>query len=151
MTELSALLSGHLPAGVYRWRPEEAPGDDPCCDGAADLAHGAGWSLADVAAGETACKADALAAVGVALRFPGTYGRNLDALVDLLDDLAVPTLLRWSGWQPLAAADPGTFAVLLQIFTERADDPLSPPFAVLLVDDLAVPDDLPGRDLPLLA
>ncbi|GGD18560.1 barstar family protein [Nocardioides daphniae] len=126
MSGLAPLLARRHPAGVYRW---EAAYD---VDQVASVVHAAHWSFHHVDGVAAATKRELLAALGVALEFPATYGQNLDALADLLDDLAGPTLLLWDEWGLLAREDERTFATLLQIFSERADDAVRPPFAVLL-------------------
>lgn len=126
MSGLAPLLAGQRPAGVYRWR---------AAFDAADLAvvvEAAGWSLRCVDGVTAQTKAEFLAAVGRALQFPDTYGQNLDALADLLDDLPGPTVLLWDAWNLLAVTEPRTFATLVRLFGDRCADPVRPPFTVLL-------------------
>lgn len=125
MSDLDRLLSGDLATGVHRWRPTTPPVE------LAERVAAAGWRPARVEGGRS--KADVLAAVGEALALPETYGHNFDALADLLDDLAAPTVLLWQGWGLLAEADPRTFATLVTIFGERGGDPVRPAFELLLV------------------
>lgn len=126
MSGLAPLLAGRHPAGVYRWKFTFG------VDEVAGVVRAADWSFHVVDGIAAQTKAEFLAAVGVALGFPETYGRNLDALADLLDDLTAPTLLLWEEWGTLARSDERAFAALMTIFSERAEDPVRPPFAVLL-------------------
>lgn len=83
-------------------------------------------------------KDDAIARIANALRFPGWFGGNWDALADSLGDLSwlpasgyVLLLVNADGWR---AADPGAFATLADLLEEvaarRAADRV--PFWVLL-------------------
>lgn len=126
MNDLASLLDGRRAPGVHRWHDEVA------LEELAAVVSVAGWSLAVVEGREAPSKATFLAAVGCALRFPETYGQNLDALADLLDDLPTPTVLLWEEWGTLARVEPRTFAALLGIFTERSADLDRPGFVVLL-------------------
>lgn len=129
MSDLASLLDGRRPPGVHRWNDEMDP------DELAAVVSVAGWSLGVVDGHRTPSKATFLAAAGRALRFPETYGQNLDALADLLDDLPAPTVLLWEGWGVLARDEPRTFSAVAQIFAERSADPGRPGFVVLLRGD----------------
>lgn len=135
---VAAWLAGEEPAAVRR-------GEAGDVAALADAVQAAGWTLAHVDGAETATKSDFLSAVGVALAFPETYGRNLDAFADLLDDLPGATLLLWQRWGTLATADPRTFSVVVRLLAERAADRVRPPFAVLLSGP---GPQVPGVDLP---
>ncbi len=67
---LSELLAGELPAGVYRWRRDYAPGIE---DELRAAAVEAGWAFAPVWG--TATKDEALEGIGAALGFGEHYGR----------------------------------------------------------------------------
>ena len=54
--------------------------------------------------GAVKTKADLHAALAAALRFPAWYGNNLDALHDLLTDIAADTTLRLENWADAEAA-----------------------------------------------
>lgn len=136
MDDVASVLAGSLPAAVYRWRP-------------GGLEAGDRWQVRHLDGTRAATKAALLAAVGEALSFPSTYGHNLDALADLLDDLAEPTVLVWDSWAALAREDPRTFRVLLEILAERCADGARAPFVVLLAEDEGGPD-LSPKGVPLL-
>lgn len=124
MSGLAALLAGHVEAGVWRWAGAAEP---------ADVRHTveyAGWRFGHVDGWTLESKPEVLAAVAEALEFPAYFGKNLDALVDCLRDVAEPTVLLWDGWSPFARSDEHSFRAVLEIAGERAAAP--PPFAVLL-------------------
>lgn len=129
MTALAALLAGERPAAVLRWGGARAVED------VVATAYAAGWDPRHLEGERARDKAGFLAEVGRALGFPATYGHNLDALADLLDDLGARTLLVWDDWHLLAETDPRTFAVVVELLGERCADPGRPAFAVLLRGD----------------
>lgn len=90
---------------------------------------GRGWHVAVVSG--TTSKPDALDAIAAALDFPTHFGRNLDALWDALTDLAAPTALVWTGWEPLAVHAPDDWCGLLAVLKARADADGHPPFAAV--------------------
>jgi hypothetical protein len=94
-----------------------------------------------VAVGPAAGKEEMLASFAEALRFPEWFGRNYDALADLLHDTAYVhgTVVLWRGWALLAQADPDAFAAFLDLLSERA---AQPGFGVLL-HGAGPPVDLP--------
>jgi len=69
-----------------------------------------------------------------ALGLPGWFGRNLDALDEVLGDLADPTAVVLVGWTAYARAQPERWAGLLRVLGERADVGATP-FVVLLTDE----------------
>lgn len=66
-------------------------------------------------------RAAVLAEIGRALRFPGYYGRNLDALEECLTDLSwLPegeVVLVWDGDQLLHRSDPAGYASVVEVLT----------------------------------
>ncbi len=88
-----------------------------------------GWHVALVS-GATS-QAEALDAVGAALRFPDYYGRNLDALYDCLTDLTQPTALIWVGWEPLAVHNPAEWAKVVAVLNQRVTASGLQPFSVV--------------------
>ncbi|MGN0064026.1 MAG: barstar family protein [Nocardioides sp.] len=129
MSGLAALLAGRVPCEVVRWTSAYE------ADEVAHVVTHAGWEFSHVdgwLVGDT--KDDVLAALGTALGFAPTYGRNLDALADSLRDLSDEggRVLLWDGWSVLARADERVFRLVVEILGERAGDPGATPFAVLL-------------------
>jgi RNAse (barnase) inhibitor barstar len=55
-----------------------------------------------------------------ALRLPGWFGRNLDALDEALGDLVRPTALVLARWTAYARARPGRWGRLLRVLEARA-------------------------------
>ncbi|NNG18547.1 barstar family protein [Naumannella sp. ID2617S] len=90
-----------------------------------------GWRIGELHSGRDTGVRALLTEIGRVLEFPDYYGRNLDALDECLADLPVPSVLVWSGWQGFAVSEPRVWAVLLELWTARAEHP--PAFAVLLV------------------
>ncbi|GAB3875697.1 hypothetical protein GCM10029964_020540 [Kibdelosporangium lantanae] len=63
-------------------------------------------------------KLQMLDALAVALHFPAYFGRNLDALNDLVNDLPPGDhTLTWRHPEPLAKADPDAYEQILDILT----------------------------------
>jgi RNAse (barnase) inhibitor barstar len=113
MSGLAGILAGHHAPGVYRWH---------AAFGAADVRHTvehAGWRFARVDGIGVEDKAALMDAFGAALQAPDHYGRNLDALNDVLRDVDGRLLLLWDEWGPLARADRGTFDAVTHLFSER--------------------------------
>ncbi|WP_224386278.1 barstar family protein [Pseudonocardia sp. ICBG1293] len=98
--------------------PRESAGTGPAVDAARGRVGDPG--VVAVVAG-VADRAAVLSAFGRALGFPGYYGHNLDALADCLGDLswlpAGPVEIVLADG-PLAAADPGTHAAVLDVLAE---------------------------------
>jgi RNAse (barnase) inhibitor barstar len=85
--------------------------------------------------GPVTSKAEALDAIGAALRFPAWYGRNLDALYDCLTDLSwLPAgehVLVWTGHHHFEAADPDGYRAVLAVLDDAT---ATSPLSVLLAD-----------------
>ena len=116
MSGLAGILAGHHAPGVYRWH---------AAFGAADVQHAvehAGWRFARLDGVGVESKAELMEALGSALQAPDHFGRNLDALRDVLRDVGDGDgrlLILWDAWGPLARADRATFDAVTEIFTER--------------------------------
>ncbi|RJQ80499.1 barnase inhibitor [Pseudonocardiaceae bacterium YIM PH 21723] len=65
------------------------------------------------------------AAIATALDFPEYFGKNLDALHDLLTDLdwlpGGDHVLIWSGHKALRGAEPDSYAALCEVLSDAAD------------------------------
>jgi RNAse (barnase) inhibitor barstar len=94
-----------------------------------------GWAVLTLDTTGVLDKAALLERVQRDLHLPDWFGRNGDALADCLTDVAHPvgTLVVWTGWADLAAADPGTFATAREVFEEREGTDAGGRFAVLLL------------------
>lgn len=96
----------------------------------AHVLTGSGWAAAVVPAARSDDELwDGLAA---ALDLPGWFGRNLDALDEVLAGLARPTALVLASWWAYATARPDRWAGLLQLLQDRVGE--QPPFLVVLAD-----------------
>lgn len=88
--------------------------------------------------GPVRSKAAALDAIGAAFAFPAYYGRNLDALHDMLTDLSwLPDgehVLVWAGSAELLAADPAAHRAVRSVLEDAARSPHGRPLSVVLLD-----------------
>lgn len=130
MSGLAAVLAGRASPGVYAWH---------AAFDVADVQHTvehAGWRFALLDGAGTETKDEFLAAAGEALDLPEWYGRNFDALADLLTGLpgggAEGLVLLWEAWGAFARADERAFRTALTVLGTRAGDARRPPFTVLL-------------------
>ncbi|WP_203338157.1 barstar family protein [Nocardioides limicola] len=86
---------------------------------AVDALLAAGWRVATADTAGVEDRREVLGRIGEALGFPETFGRNLDALNDSLDDVTGPAALHWTGWAALAYDDPQQFAMICSIMGDR--------------------------------
>jgi RNAse (barnase) inhibitor barstar len=120
MTSIEGLVDGSLAGAVYRvLGPAEAI--------AAVLAD-VGWRPVVLAPSGSAEEFYEELASG--LRLPSWFGRNLDALWDVLTDLPGPTALILTDWTRLARSRPERWASILATLVERTR--IAPAFAVVL-------------------
>lgn len=120
---LEALLDGRRRAGVYA---TSLDGALPGTAVAALRARGLGVRHLDTTGVRT--KEGVLATCADDLELPVWFGRNWDALVDVLRDLPASVIL-WSG---AASLDDDVRDTVLDVFAERALD--EPPMWFVLVD-----------------
>jgi RNAse (barnase) inhibitor barstar len=114
MSGLAGILAGHHQPGVYRWHAAFGPDD------VKHAVEHAGWRFARVDGVGVEDKQALMDAFGSALAAPDHYGRNLDALRDVLRDVEDRLVLLWDEWGPIARADRSTFDAVTDIFTERS-------------------------------
>ncbi|MCZ7413532.1 MULTISPECIES: barstar family protein [unclassified Streptomyces] len=104
--DLSGVLDGSLPPGLYRWRPSEG---DP---GPAEGPEEAGWDSRVVDLADVSGKSGFLQRCAESLGFPDSFGYNWDALADCLTDLSWTDppeqgrLLLVRGWDRFTEAAP---------------------------------------------
>ena len=121
MSGVAGLTDGSMSGGIYRVRDSVPMIMTAVTD--------AGWSAAVVEPAErTAELYDHLA---TALDLPDWFGRNLDALWDVVTDLDRPTVLIMADWTRFADARPARWEMIMELFAERCIR--TPPFAVVLV------------------
>ncbi|MGH3497524.1 MAG: barstar family protein [Nocardioidaceae bacterium] len=117
MSGLAALLAGRTPPGAYRWHSHAHT---------VDVRHAAGvagWSFAVVDTSSSDDVDSGWDALARALQLPDWFGRNLDALNDVLAStgesalipLDRPILLWWEGWSSLAQAEPSWFGQVVTV------------------------------------
>jgi RNAse (barnase) inhibitor barstar len=126
----ASLLNGTTSPGLFSWR------GDPDSDlvGQAEAAGWRGLSLDTTAVTTLPGFYDEVAAQW---RLPTWFGRNLDALFDVLGDLATePTVLVWNGLRQLAEIDPIHASAVRDVLRDAVGQAMS--FAVIVLDDLEV-------------
>jgi RNAse (barnase) inhibitor barstar len=130
MSGLASILAGRVPAGLYQWHAAF-----PAEDVQHTVEH-AGWQFAYVDGWTAQTKPEFLEAIGSTLDFPEHFGRNWDALVDCLREVApspdLGVVLLWDGWATLADGDVAAFTTALSVLEERSRRSDIGPFAVLL-------------------
>lgn len=126
----ASLLEGTTTPGLFSWR------GDPGRDLAAE-AEAAGWKALPLDTAGVESVTAFYDEVAEAWGLPTWFGRNLDALFDVLGDLTeTPTVLIWHGLRQLAEVDPMHGAAVLDVLRDAAGQ--SPSFAVIVCDDLGV-------------
>lgn len=108
------LLVGVTPPGVFAWLG----------DGDRDLgaqARAAGWQARRIDTCQVRTADQLYDEIVEAWDLPGWFGRNLDALWDVLADLAVgPLLIVWDGRSQLAEANPDLARTLLELLGDAS-------------------------------
>lgn len=139
MSGLAALLAGHTPVDIYRWR-----GALPVEDVQHAVEH-AGWTFRYLDGWTVEEQDPFLEELGAALGLDRTPG-DLDELAAALSGLAADgevdgevdgggTVLLWDGWSPLARHDARTFDAAVAALASRARDRDASRFAVVLRGD----------------
>ena len=101
------------------WRCDELPAN------AGELITDRGWTVIAIDAAQTTNKAELLAAIAKAGRFPDYFGHNWDAAADCLIDLSWHdtdgfVFLAYNGGQ-LAERDPAATEILLDVLAEASE------------------------------
>jgi RNAse (barnase) inhibitor barstar len=120
VTTIEGLVDGSLTPGVYRVLGP--------ADAIVPVLAAAGWQPAVLA--PSASAGEFYDQLSSALNLPDWFGRNLDALWDVLTDLSAPTALLLTDWTRLARARPEAWASIMATLTERTL--IAPAFAVVL-------------------
>lgn len=126
----ASLLAGSTSPGLFSWR------GDPDRDLVGE-AMAAGWRTLRL----DTTSVDSVAAfydeVAASWGLPSWFGRNLDALFDVLGDLtASRTVLVWEGLRELSDVDPMHAGAVLDVLRDASGQATS--FAVIVRDDLGV-------------
>ncbi|MCW2798605.1 MAG: hypothetical protein JWQ70_77 [Aeromicrobium sp.] len=126
----ASLLSGMTSPGLFSWRG----------DSDRDLvgeAEAAGWQALTLDTTAVTSMSEFYDTVAAAWQLPAWFGRNLDALFDVLGDLTTePTILVWNGVRKLAEVDPIQVSAVLDVLRDAAGQAAS--CAVIVLDDLGV-------------
>ena len=126
----TSLLSGTTSPGLFSWR------GDPDHD-LVGQAEAAGWHALELDTTGVTSFVEFYDVVASSWQLPTWFGRNLDALFDVLGDLATePTILVWNGLRQLADVDPVNASAVLDVLRDAAGQARS--FAVIVLDDLGV-------------
>ncbi|HET8601748.1 MAG TPA: barstar family protein [Segeticoccus sp.] len=129
---LSATEGRVVPSGSI----DETVGDD-LVEEAERAAGDAGWRFVHLDTEGAADKRRALEQVQEAFALPEWFGHNWDALADALSDVTDDrgVLVVWTGAEALGGEDEDTYATLLDVLRDRADDDdprAGGPFCVVL-------------------
>jgi RNAse (barnase) inhibitor barstar len=109
MSGLAEVLSGRAVPGAYRWESNR-----PLEEVRHTVEH-AGWRFGHLEGARIETRLELHEAVSEALVLPDWYGRNLDALADVLRDVDGRMLLLWDTWSVLARAEPDYFAQVVEL------------------------------------
>ncbi len=111
---LHSLLSGDTAAGLFEWRgsvSRDIGGE----------ARSAGWVVRELDTRQVRDSAELYDQIAAAWDLPSWFGRNLDALWDVLGDLAVsPLLVVWTGYGDLADVDPELAQTVLELLRDAS-------------------------------
>lgn len=107
-----SVLSGAVTPGLFAWRGR--PDRDLVGE-----AEAAGWEALGLDTRHVSSFEEFYDEVARAWALPDWFGRNLDALFDVLADLAVvPTLIVWDGLRHLADIDPVQTSAILDVLRD---------------------------------
>jgi len=134
MSGLAEALSGRRGPGVYRWESTWTP------ERVREPVEHAGWRFAHLEGTRIETALDLHEALEEALVLPDHYGRNLDALADVMRSMAGHQVLLYDTWSVLARADEYVFTTACRLLGERivlllrGDGPDLPGFVVEVLD-----------------
>lgn len=111
---LRSMLAGDTAPGLFEWRG--APSADVAGEG-----RTAGWTVRELDTREVQDADQLYEQMMTAWALPEWFGRNLDALWDVLGDLAAsPVLVVWDGCAELSAVDPQLAQNLLEMLRDAS-------------------------------
>ncbi len=133
---LTALLLGEIAPGLFAWRG----------DSSRDIggeASRSGWIVRDLDTTTVQDAAQLYDQIATAWDLPEWFGRNLDALWDVLGDLAVaPVLIVWTGCDDLTQVDPELAQTILELFRDASTQASALAVVVLQAPELTDLDGL---------
>ncbi|MCW2829446.1 MAG: hypothetical protein JWP31_138 [Aeromicrobium sp.] len=128
----ASLLAGTTSSGLFSWR---GPADRDL----ATAAEAAGWRVLHLDTREISSVGDFYDRIASQWALPAWFGRNLDALFDVLGDLAAqPTIVVWTGLGRLADVDPVQASAVVDVLRDAAGQAAA--FGVIVLDQLGVSD-----------
>ncbi|WP_217361672.1 barstar family protein [Aeromicrobium stalagmiti] len=126
----ASMLAGTTATGLFSWR------GTPERDLAAE-AEAAGWLALRLDTRHIGSTGDFYAEVAGQWSLPAWFGRNLDALFDVLADLSAgPTVLVWDGLVRLGDVDPEQASAVVDVLRDAVGQSVA--LAVVVRDDLGV-------------
>ena len=129
---LHSLLAGETAAGLFAWRGNAS--HDISDDG-----RSAGWVVRELDTRQVRDSAELYDQIASAWDLPAWFGRNLDALWDVLGDLAASRLLVvWTGYGELAEVDPDLAQTVLELLRDASTQARA--IAVVVLDPPALID-----------
>jgi RNAse (barnase) inhibitor barstar len=124
-----SVLSGGVSPGLFSWRGRTDRD-------LVDEARAAGWQALSLDTRGVTCFDEFYDELAVAWSLPEWFGRNLDALFDVLGDLAPrPTLIVWDGLRELADVDPVQTSAVVEVLRDASGQATA---LVVIVRDLDV-------------
>lgn len=129
-TSFADLLAGGAEPGLFSWRGRA----DRDLSGEAQMA---GWQILPIDTRGIGSWDDFYDTITATWELPDWFGRNLDALFDVLGDRAVqPLIVIWDGLRDLIDLDPLRAAGLVDVLRDAVDE--RDQLAVIVRDDLGV-------------
>ena len=111
---LTALLARDIDAGLFEWLG--VPDVDIASEG-----RSAGWTVLPLDTADVQDSAGLYDQMATRWQLPEWFGRNLDALWDVLGELAAsPLLVVWDGMRELSNTDPQLAQTLLELFRDAS-------------------------------
>lgn len=126
----ASVLAGTTTPGVFEWRGD--PGRDLVVDAAR-----AGWQARHLDTRDVSKADDLWDAVAATWELPDWFGRNLDALFDVLAERAgTPTVVVWDGLTALSDVDPVLAEEVVDVLRDVSGQASA--FAVVVRDEQRV-------------
>lgn len=112
---LRSLLAGETTPGLFEWRGNAS------LDIGAEARSAGDWVVRELDTEQVRNSAELYDQIASSWDLPAWFGRNLDALWDVLGDLAAsPLLVVWTGYGDLADADPELAQTVLELLRDAS-------------------------------